>query len=112
MSNFANNNVPNILKQEDDPLLTLHQVADRLNVCYETARKLVKRGVMSSHRRPGCSIRVSQTALNEYLERYTWPAQENNHVSSHLKTGNIGTSVMGEKQSVRSLQTRWRQNNA
>ncbi len=103
MSDFSNNNAPNTLKQVDDPYLTLHQVADHLNVCYETARKRVNRGEMSSFRPLGCSIRVRQSALNKYLERNTWPAQENPLASSKSPEKTVGTSKTAVRNTRRVL---------
>lgn len=60
-------NVSRITAQALDKLLTLHEVAVRLGVCYETARQLVNRGEMTCIRRPGCTIRVPASSLSEYL---------------------------------------------
>lgn len=97
-------NVSIVTAQALDKLLTLHEVADRLGVCYETARQLVNRGEMACIRRPGCQIRVPASSLSEYLERYTCPARKNHPASSNSKTVKTGTFAFGAKQSLRAQQ--------
>ncbi len=49
-------------------LLDLYEVADILGCHYETARLMCKRGQLPYVKRPGCSIRVSETDLAECIE--------------------------------------------
>ncbi|TQV81907.1 helix-turn-helix domain-containing protein [Denitrobaculum tricleocarpae] len=85
------NSVEDANAQAADPLLTLQQVAERLSVCYETARLMVKRGEIASIRRSGW-VRVPLTAINDFLEHNACPAQNSLHVSSKSKVGKTGTS--------------------
>ncbi|MBV17513.1 MAG: hypothetical protein CMO05_08565 [Thalassospira sp.] len=105
-------NVSSGTAQALDRLLTLHEVATRLGVCYETARQLVNRGEMTCIRRPGCQIRVPASSLSEYLERYTCPARKNRPASSSSKTVKTGISGIGVKQRLRAGQIARRLSNA
>lgn len=94
----------------DVRFLSLREVASILRCTYETVRRVVKRGEMAYVQRPGCSIRVSETALNDYLERNTWPAQENPHALSASLTESSGTSQMDENAIAQRLRMRRQQN--
>ena len=91
-----NTHDPNVSRgtaQAIDKLLTMHEVAALLGVCYETVRQRVNRGEMRHVRMSGCSIRIPSSSLSEYLERHTWPAQESKLGSASCETANIGTSA-------------------
>ena len=91
-------------------LLSLRKIAEILNCHRETVRRIVKSGELTYVQRPGCSIRVPQSALEEYMERYTWAAQGNHqdlNVSEEKKTG---TSVMDGKSLARGLRMKRKQN--
>ena len=91
-------------------LLPLRDVAQTLGCTYETVRRIVKRGELTYVQRPGCSIRVSETALAEYLERHTWPAQVNHQGSSVSQTESSGTSQMDGSAIAHKLRMRRQQN--
>lgn len=91
-----NTHDPNVSRgaaQAIDKLLTMHEVAALLGVCYETVRQRVNRGEMRHVRMSGYSIRIPSSSLSEYLERNTWPVRENQPVSSNCETVSIGTSA-------------------
>jgi len=89
---------------------SLREVADILGCTYETVRRIVKRGEMAYVQRPGCSIRVSETALNEYLERHTWPVQANPLGLSASLIESSGTSQTDENAIAQRLRMRRQQN--
>ena len=49
-------------------MLTLKQVADRLNVSESTVRKLVKSGQLKAVR-VGVQIRITEESLEEYIRK-------------------------------------------
>jgi len=91
-------------------LLPLREVAEILDCTYETARQLAKRGELTYVQRPGCSIRVPETALSEYLERHTCHAQENCPDLSASTVETTGTSAMDAKSVARAIRMRRKQN--
>ena len=73
-------------------LLTIREVADRLGYCPETVRLLTKSGELTRVQRPGCSIRVPEASVTEYLEKHTWPDQESRPGSTDSPDAQTGTS--------------------
>lgn len=113
-SSGQENHVFNISKNDGiagERYFSLHEVARILGCTSETVRRIVKvRGEMAYVQRPGCSIRVSETAFKEYLERYTWPAQANHPALSASQTESSGTSPTDENAIAQRLRMR-RQHN-
>ena len=59
-----------------DALLTLAEAAERLGHCPETVRLMCKRGVIAYLQRPGCAIRILESDLTEYVNRWRVPASQ------------------------------------
>lgn len=91
-------------------LLPVRTVADTLGYSYETVRRLAKGGELTYVQMPGCAIRIPESALLDYLERYTWPAQESPRASSASRIEKTGTSATVAKSLARELRMERKQN--
>lgn len=89
---------------------TLREVAQIIRCHYETVRRRVKRGDIEYVQKPGCAIRITETALADYLERNTWPAQANPQGLSVSQTESSGTSQTDGNDIVHKLRMRRLQN--
>ncbi len=75
-------------------LLTMRETAKRLNVSYETVRRMAASGHLPVIKYPTGSIRIDEDCLSNCLE--TWTCRDNgNHpdLSKDRDTG-LGTSAM------------------
>lgn len=72
--------------------LTTGKVAKCLGCSREHVRLLAKRGEITYFQRPGGSIRISENALNEYLEQHTCHARRFPQGSPEFQDGKTGTS--------------------
>lgn len=87
--------VPVRIDAKHKTFLAIKDVAKILGYSNETVRGLVANGLITyMQRKSGCLIRIPYTAVEEYLEKYIWPAPKNQPESSQLKIENSSTSQM------------------